>query len=162
HADETNSILIPRTPDGETNFYGSQGEGDRTVERPVVDYLTFDYGGTASYALTDQIAMKTSAGAQYYSKRTETTVATGRIFPATTITSIGGAAVRSSDESFLENKSFGVYFQQEVGFRDRMFLTAAVRADDNSAFGSDYDMAVYPKLSAAWVISDEPFFAGVP
>lgn len=160
HADETNSILIPRTPDGQTNFYGALGAGDRTVERPTVDYTTFDYGATASYPIKS-LGAKTSVGAQYYSKRTETAVATGRIFPSPAITSIGGAAVRSADENFLENKSFGMYLQQEIAVRDRVFLTAAVRADDNSAFGAGYDLAIYPKLSAAWVVSDEPFFANV-
>lgn len=28
----------------------------------------------------------------------------------------------------------------------------------NSAFGAEYDAAIYPKLSAAWVISEEPFW----
>lgn len=37
------------------------------------------------------------------------------------------------------------------------FLTAGLRADDNSAFGSDFDAAVYPKVGLAWVVSDEPF-----
>jgi hypothetical protein len=33
-----------------------------------------------------------------------------------------------------------------------------VRADDNSAFGEDYDIQIYPKLSASWVVSEEPFW----
>jgi hypothetical protein len=41
---------------------------------------------------------------------------------------------------------------------DRLFLTGAVRVDNNSAFGDNYDLATYPKVSAAWVISEEPFW----
>src|SRR5690606_22154722 len=44
----------------------------------------------------------------------------------------------------------------------RVFLTAAVRGDDNSAFGANYDFVVYPKLSGSWVVSEEPFFSSVP
>src|SRR5690606_41489438 len=40
----------------------------------------------------------------------------------------------------------------------RLFLTAAARADDNSAFGADFNAAIYPKISGAWVISEEPFW----
>jgi hypothetical protein len=39
-----------------------------------------------------------------------------------------------------------------------MFLTLGLRADDNSAFGEDFDLVYYPKASATWVISEEPFF----
>ena len=37
-------------------------------------------------------------------------------------------------------------------------LTAALRNDRNSAFGSQFGNIVYPKVGASWVISEEPFF----
>ena len=46
-----------------------------------------------------------------------------------------------------------------VGWRNRAFLTAAVRADDSSAFGVDFDAAIYPKLSGTWVVSEEVVLA---
>jgi hypothetical protein len=39
-----------------------------------------------------------------------------------------------------------------------MFLTGAVRVDNNSAFGEEFDLATYPKVSATWVVSEEPFW----
>ncbi len=45
-----------------------------------------------------------------------------------------------------------------LGLKERVFLTAAVRADDNSAFGQDFGLIYYPSATASWVISDEPFF----
>jgi len=33
-----------------------------------------------------------------------------------------------------------------------------MRGDDNSAFGRDYSAVYYPKLSASWVVSEEPFW----
>src|SRR5205085_49709 len=38
------------------------------------------------------------------------------------------------------------------------FLTAAVRADQNSAFGTNFQKVVYPKFSLSWLVTDEPFF----
>jgi hypothetical protein len=38
-------------------------------------------------------------------------------------------------------------------------VTAAIRADDNSAFGQNFDRVYYPKFSASWVISEEPFWS---
>ena len=40
--------------------------------------------------------------------------------------------------------------------------TGAIRGDDNSAFGEDFSAAYYPKLSASWVISEEPWFSVGP
>ena len=46
----------------------------------------------------------------------------------------------------------GFFVQQQFGWKDRLFLTGAIRADDNSAFGEDFDVVYYPKLSGSWVI----------
>ncbi|HEY5061269.1 MAG TPA: TonB-dependent receptor, partial [Gemmatimonadaceae bacterium] len=55
-------------------------------------------------------------------------------------------------------KTLGVYVQEQAGIRDRLFLIAAVRSDQNSAFGSNFQRVLYPKLSASWLLSDESFF----
>lgn len=52
----------------------------------------------------------------------------------------------------------GFYAQEQVAWRDRLFATAAVRMDNNSAFGSDLNKVFYPKLSVSYVLSEEPFF----
>jgi hypothetical protein len=48
--------------------------------------------------------------------------------------------------------------QEQLGWNDRLFLTAGLRGDGNSAFGKDFKAAYYPKLSGAWVVSEEPFW----
>ena len=45
-----------------------------------------------------------------------------------------------------------------MGWRDRHLPHGGVRADDNSAFGQNFDRVYYPKFSASWVISEEPFW----
>jgi hypothetical protein len=52
----------------------------------------------------------------------------------------------------------GVYAQQQFGWKNRLYVTGAIRADDNSSFGTNFDAIVYPKFSASWVISEEPKF----
>ena len=37
-------------------------------------------------------------------------------------------------------------------------MTGALRFDDNSAFGKNFDATAYPKASVSWLLSDEPFF----
>jgi TonB-dependent starch-binding outer membrane protein SusC len=42
-----------------------------------------------------------------------------------------------------------------------VFVTAAVRADDNSAFGESFDWIYYPKAQLSWVMSEEPALTGL-
>ena len=42
-------------------------------------------------------------------------------------------------------------------FNNRIFLTAALRIDNNSAFGEKFKLITYPKVSASWVVNEEPF-----
>ena len=58
-----------------------------------------------------------------------------------------------SVQEFLgETKLFGVYGSQQFGLNDRLFLTAAIRGDQNSAFGDNIGFVVYPAFSASWVV----------
>ena len=61
--------------------------------------------------------------------------------------------------AFSEQKSLGFYVQEQLAWNDKLFLTGAVRVDNNSAFGSELNRVFYPKASLSYVISEESFFA---
>jgi TonB-linked SusC/RagA family outer membrane protein len=156
--DETNSILFPRNPAGTAYFFGALSLGNKTVERRRVLYYSLDYSGSADFALSRSVKSTTSAGVQYYGKRFETVSVVGQQFPAPPVTTVGGAAITTGSEDLIENRTFGLFAQEQIGFKNRLFLTGALRGDDNSAFGANYDFVLYPKVSASWVVSDEPFW----
>ncbi|MGE0553878.1 MAG: SusC/RagA family TonB-linked outer membrane protein [Gemmatimonadales bacterium] len=156
--DETNSILFPRNPAGSSYFFGALSLGQKSVERRRIQYYSIDYAASAEANLTSALKSTTSAGLQYYTKRIESVEVVGQQFPAPPVTTVGGAAVTTGSEDIIENKTFGLFVQQQFGFKNRAFLTAALRGDDNSAFGTNYDFVVYPKVSASWVLSEEPFW----
>lgn len=56
----------------------------------------------------------------------------------------------------------GLFLQEMVGWRDRLFLTGGARFDKYSAFGSNLGLQTYPKVSASYVISDESFWESSP
>ncbi|MBM4185565.1 MAG: SusC/RagA family TonB-linked outer membrane protein [Gemmatimonadetes bacterium] len=155
---ETNQVLFPRQPEGANHDFGALSLGEVLVDRPNRQYNTFDYAASVNYGLGENITFTSSVGAQYYARTEEVVTASGRIFPAPPITTVSGAAQTTGLQTFVENKSMGVYVQQEIGLNNRLFLTGAVRGDDNSAFGKDFDAAVYPKFSATWVVSEEAFW----
>ncbi|MBI4420821.1 MAG: SusC/RagA family TonB-linked outer membrane protein [Gemmatimonadetes bacterium] len=157
--DGKNWVLHPRQAEGSAHFWGQNGLGSKQVENVTTGLLTVDYSGSAKVnVVPNALALTTSVGFQYYKRETRSITADGRIFPALPITTVSGGATRTSGESFEENATVGLYLQQQVDWRNRVFLTGAVRGDDNSAFGAEYDAAIYPKLSATWVVHEEPFW----
>ncbi|MBC7894217.1 MAG: SusC/RagA family TonB-linked outer membrane protein [Cytophagaceae bacterium] len=118
---------------------------------------TMDAAATANRRLSEQFESKTTAGFQFYRNILNRNGATGRLLPpgATTVTA---GAIKEADETTSESRTLGGFVEQSIAWRDRLFLTGAVRSDRNSAFGADFETVFYPKLSASWVLSDETFF----
>ena len=46
-------------------------------------------------------------------------------------------------------------------YKDKYYLTASVRTDGSSRFGSDNKWGVFPSAAIAWRVSDESFFQGL-
>jgi len=154
---DASSLYFPR---GSNAAFGIP-EGEKFVANDRSSFLTADYSATVTANLGPNLKSLTSAGVQYYQKRFAQISGSGRAFPIRGVNTVSGGGIRQGfeDPDFnLENKTLGVYVQEQVGLRDRLFLTGALRGDDNSAFGVNYDFVVYPKLSASWVVSDESFF----
>ena len=154
---EVTSSLLPQQPEGASHFFGQRALGEREVDRGTRRFLTLDYAGSADLPWRDYV-LTPAIGFQYYKSRSEFIGAEGAQFPAIPITTVSGGAVRDASESFVENATAGVYFQQQVAWKNRLFVTGAVRADANSAFGEQFKAAYYPKLSASWVVHEEPWF----
>ncbi len=60
------------------------------------------------------------------------------------------ASPRRADTT-IESRSLGSYVEEEISIKERLFVTGALRFDDNSAFGENFDATVYPKASVSWL-----------
>lgn len=152
------STLYPRHPDGANHWWGTLSLGSRSVSTQNNRIITLDYGAAASAQLLPDLLGTTSIGLQYYRRRATTIGASGTEFAAPPLITVSAGAIRSGSEEFTENATAGLYIQQQFEWRNRVFLTGALRADNNSAFGAEFDAAIYPKLSATWVVHEEPFW----
>jgi TonB-linked SusC/RagA family outer membrane protein len=127
-------------------------------ETPVIHRWTADYSGSFDWQLTENLGSVFSAGAQLNARRYRGFFAIGEGLVANNLNLISVAASRTSDEDLSEQTSLGFYLQEQLGWRNRLYLTGAVRIDDNSAFGEDFSLVVYPKASLSWLVSEEDFF----
>ena len=138
--------------------YAGFSSGRKQVDQARTVNYTFDYGASVSRDLTPAWSSATSAGVQYFTRTSQFANALGTQLPTPSVSTVSAAAIRTATEDFVENKTLGVFAQQTVGYRNQLYLTAALRADGNSAFGEEFSAAYYPKLSGSWVISDADFF----
>ena len=69
-----------------------------------------------------------------------------------------GAQLTYRAEDRIAETSAGFFLQEQLGFQDRLFVTAGLRVDGHSAFGDEFGLQTYPKLSASYVISDYDFW----
>jgi TonB-linked SusC/RagA family outer membrane protein len=136
--------------------------GRRDVENSSASFVSADYSATATAKPLPSLQLATAFGLQYYRKQTEAILAHGETFPVSDLETISSGALKTAQENFIENKTVGLYIQEQIAWRDRLYLTAAVRGDDNSAFGKSYKATRYPKLSASWILSEESFASHLP
>ncbi|MGE3616263.1 MAG: SusC/RagA family TonB-linked outer membrane protein [Gemmatimonadales bacterium] len=142
-----------------TRKWGATAGTGQIIQRlPVTHTWTLDYAGTARAQVSEQLVTKFSTGVQLNARQFRRYTASGDGLVANNLNLIGAAANTQGDEGFSEQTSLGVFLQNQIGWKDRLYATAAVRIDDNSAFGADFSLVAYPKFSLAWVVSEEPFF----
>jgi TonB-linked SusC/RagA family outer membrane protein len=144
-------------PASKITAFGLEG-GYRQSERYQDFTYTANLSFTGAFDLRPTIRSSTSVGGQYVREVLRSTEAFGQnLLPG--VSSLEGVtSLFAVDEDNTENVTVGTYVQQQVAWRDRLFVTAAIRGDDNSAFGQDFGYVNYPAASISWVVGEEPFF----
>ena len=152
--DRRNNQTVPPN----TVFFGTLPDGQRTANTTNVWQYTANGSGTANFDITPSWHSRTTAGVQYNEEMVASTQAFGAKLLAGTGSLNGTSARFSVGETNTDNRTIGGLLQQQVAWRDRLFLSGAVRTDNNSAFGSNFGWITYPAVSLSWVASEEPFF----
>ncbi|MBK8647855.1 MAG: TonB-dependent receptor [Gemmatimonadetes bacterium] len=142
---------------GECSDFGTNRLGRARDVRANIRNITINLGSTATWQYKPWLNFKTTGGAQYVNYGFKSSDAQGSTAPAgrrdagrRTIPAIGSGTTLT--------KTLGVFVEEQASLNDRLFLTAAVRTDQNSAFGTEFQRVYYPKGSLSWIISDESFF----
>lgn len=130
--------------------------GSRGLGRVNINNFTTDLGATAQYNALG-FSNKTTVGAQYIGfKFSSAETGSNQLAPGSQ--NVGSGTQLTVGEGTTVQKTFGAFIEQSLAWRDRLFLTAAVRSDQNSAFGTNFQSIVYPKASASYLISEEDWW----
>jgi len=144
-------------PTGRVAPQDQNNDGIRADNRFQVSQTSVDLAATARFKFSPTVGSKTSVGGQWFRDFSTGTLVTGRGLVPGSETIAGAASVEASSQT-TESRSLGTYIEEEIALKERLFLTGAVRFDDNSAFGKNFNATAYPKASASWLLSEEPFF----
>jgi len=147
------------TPELVPYFGATAALGSRFIAQNNIETTSIDLSGSAQVGLRDGLSSVTTVGAQYFRTFSSFQSSSGLRFPAPDLEVVNAAEERLGTEDFIQNATLGVFVQQQLNLQDRLYLIGAVRMDDNSAFGSDFNYTVYPKISTSWLIHEEEFFS---
>jgi TonB-linked SusC/RagA family outer membrane protein len=157
---ENDNFLGVRTEDSLSRvIMGTGALGARSIRDRRLNNYTLDYSASGTWDPRSDIRSTTSFGAQYYRNTMDSLSSSGTIFPTVGLTALSATtANRVTGGDSEQDATLGFYLQEQIGWRERLYVTAAIRADDNSAFGQNFDRVYYPKYSASWVVTEEAFW----
>jgi TonB-linked SusC/RagA family outer membrane protein len=153
---DTRTIKPNQVPFNTSTLLGSRNANPITI----LD-VNAKASGQARFRLAPTLTSQTTVGVDYFHSRAQSIFASGQKLAAGT-SSLAGIGIPAVSEDLTESKTFGVYGEEVLGWRDRVFVTGSVRRDENSAFGKNFNAITYPKVGGSWVISDESFFPRNP
>jgi TonB-linked SusC/RagA family outer membrane protein len=137
-------------------------KGFRAEDRWTRFLTTTDLSATANLNVSSSLASSTSAGVQYYTTLNSELEAEGDQFAGPGLSTITAAAIHTVPTNVsVTDKSLGSYLQETLAWQSRLYLTGAVRVDNNSAFGSNIKLVTYPKASLSWVMNGSHWFQAV-
>jgi TonB-linked SusC/RagA family outer membrane protein len=123
--------------------------GNRFVGEGFFTY-DHDFGAANSIGIT--------AGASQERNNDELNFLRGEGFPSPAFHDAGaGANVTSYDASRTRHSLVSYFSRANLSLQDRYLLTASVRRDGSSRFGTADRYGTFPSISAGWVLTREPW-----
>ncbi|ASZ11847.1 TonB-dependent receptor [Chitinophaga pendula] len=74
---------------------------------------------------------------------------------------ISDATTKTGEEALVQAVNYGVYVQENIGYKNKLFLDLGLRGDGNPAFGNNIGIQYYPKAGIAYVPNDERWFQAI-
>ncbi len=148
---QTNSLLVSKG----SVAPGTNNQGG--TERATRDFITLTTDLSIQYRIdAGDFSFISTAGGQFFREQDEQYEYNASNLPDGT-EDIDNAADVSIDE-FSQTIAFGgFYFSENIGYKNKLFLDAAVRWDFNSAFGDNIGLQDIYRLGLTYSLTDEPF-----
>lgn len=135
--------------------FSDAGLGYRTSNRVQTNNITTNYALTSRNDVNESLVSTAQVGYQYQQARSEGTFAFGKTLTAGSGGLGGVNSDRTVNEAYADNKTAGGFISEQLAWRDKLFVTATLRADKNSAFGKNFGLVKYPAASVSYVVLED-------
>jgi TonB-linked SusC/RagA family outer membrane protein len=142
--------------------FGTQRQGSISDNHNNNRILTANLRSTATWQAFPSGNFRTTVGGDYINDQEDGSNASATQLSPGGQTVNSGAVKDASNTLPSATKTLGYYLQEQFAWRDRLWITGAVRTDQNTAFGTKYASVAYPKLQVSWATSEEDFFPSIP
>jgi TonB-linked SusC/RagA family outer membrane protein len=132
--------------------------GYRTSNRAEIHTYSTNGSATATYGLLRDLRSVTTVGTQWNREVFARTDAYGEVLLPGTSSLNGTSSLFAVGESNSDIITLGYLATERLEWRDKVFLSAGIRADKNSNFGVNLPFVRYPSAQISWVVGEEPFF----
>lgn len=164
YAQEGNTFMPPFAYNVNPAFWGG-GAGLDPTQNGYASAATSTYfqinhelNGTYQANITKDIASTTQVGYSMQYEKTGYTMVQGRGLAPLIETVNGASTVLPGADARGEQTIWGLYLQQNFKYKNKIFVTGAVRSDGSSVFSPDERNQVYVKGSGSYIISEEDFW----
>lgn len=150
--------LSPKVDRGSGASVGGIGSSGHTT---VTRYLMEGFANLDAIQNTRHRLSITGGSSVEYNK-SELNYVSGQGFPTGFETYIRTAAqIENYDGSATSNNLVSFFSRASYSLLDRYQVSASLRTDGSSRFGSSNRYGVFPAVSAGWTVTEEPFASGL-
>ncbi len=156
------TLGVDRRANEQTQFQPigfTPGEPEGSLQRFQRNFTsaTFDAGATVIWPQGENFRSTFTVGVQGFRDNEYRIFGSGVGFALPGSKDFDDAATVTAGESRSQLFSGGVYLDENLALRDRIFLNLGVRFDAGTSFGDEVDFATYPKAGIAWDLGREDF-----
>jgi TonB-linked SusC/RagA family outer membrane protein len=142
--------------------FGTQRQGSISDDHNNTRILSATIRSTGTWQAFGSSNFRTTIGGDYINNQVDGSNSSSTQLVPGGQTVNSGAVKNASNTLPSATKTLGYYIQEQWAYRDKLWVTGAVRTDQNTAFGTKYQGVYYPKLQVSWAASDESFFPTIP
>ncbi|HEY0777548.1 MAG TPA: TonB-dependent receptor plug domain-containing protein, partial [Gemmatirosa sp.] len=134
--------------------------GFRQAQRSSEHVYTANASASGTFNLLHDFVSTSTLGAIYQEDALDGVYCYGVAIPSGLSSCSATATQFAVQEPFSDFKTVGGFARQEFAYADKLFISGAVRADNNSGLGGG--LSYFPQTQASWVASRERFFPTIP
>ena len=118
--------------------------------------VSLDAGATYAWRSEDgSLGSSLTVGVQGFREDESVIWGQGRTFALPGNVDFGSAAVITAGEGNSEVFNGGVYVEERLSLRDKLYLGGGFRIDAGSSFGDNIDAEFYPKATGSYILSED-------